>query len=992
MTIQKFVFRLIKRSSGLMMLVMVSVVLLSFQVSGKTFSKQQNVKKQTALNSTDKAELDILKKRINIKAVNSNLQVFLDRLSVESDVFFIYENELINKEITNLEFENEELGEILDKLLTNYDIGFMLLDENRIVIASLESLQDKTGRIKGTVTDEKGVLLPGANVIVDENKFGSACSHRGMYVISNLKPGRYTVKSSFIGYKPQIKTVMVLPGKTTELNFELVAESFQIGGIEVTAAQELLPTEVNSKTEINSGEIEHYQATHLGDVLDLVPGIQKTDNPGIGKTSKVAIRGGSEDALSAFGTKVIIDGIPISNNVNLQYESLVGSKFGGSTMGSSIDLRTIPADNLENIEVITGLPSVKYGDFTSGIINIKTKTGVSPHRLKIKTNPKNNETNLGGGFALNSGASLSYNANAATSQRDLRLDGDEFTRYTGQLVHNDFFFSGCVNNNIKFNMQGIYDEEEPENDYSKTNNYNRGFELGLADWGEYVSQGETSKIEYNAYVRMKRINSRKSKLLTSDIRVLPNGDSVTSYIGVVKNEGLEWTSGATFDWNSVLFTGQYIHKVLAGIQFSYEANTGDGIIIDTLFNYYGADSKKRSYSYDNIPAYKILSLYAEDKITGHLLFDFSLMFGFRYEMYNPQKFNITGLWGDGDIIQSKQGTYFNPRASILVYLSDQNQLRLSAGKTSKAPPLSSLYKPNDVLTWRNPYSRDLHYVTIDLKRPNLKGYSELQFEIGYDHKFFNFLGLSLTGYYKERNNEIESSRLPVFIETDLSGANELFYVDTYSSDENFGSSITKGIEFSLKTNKIKSINTTLIINGSYSYRNKPGSTIIYDKNPDESLGQYENYIVHTSTGDQLYGWTYLAAGNWKDQLQLNYYMQYTHPELGLWITLRAEQLFSDRSKKYNLEPVDESLLNPEKLISREYEGQIKTKPIKWLFNFSISKSLFPGAEVSFYVNNFLDDPAVYSYYQSYNTKIYSNRNPDLFYGLEFSMIFDEIIN
>ena len=80
MTIQKFVFRLIKRSSGLMMLVMVSVVLLSFQVSGKTFSKQQNVKKQTALISTDKAELDILKKRINIKAVNSNLQVFLDRL------------------------------------------------------------------------------------------------------------------------------------------------------------------------------------------------------------------------------------------------------------------------------------------------------------------------------------------------------------------------------------------------------------------------------------------------------------------------------------------------------------------------------------------------------------------------------------------------------------------------------------------------------------------------------------------------------------------------------------------------------------------------------------------------------------------------------------------------------------------------------------------------------------------------------------------------
>jgi hypothetical protein len=37
---------------------------------------------------------------------------------------------------------------------------------------------------------------------------------------------------------------------------------------------------------------------------------------------------------------------------------------------------------------------------------------------------------------------------------------------------------------------------------------------------------------------------------------------------------------------------------------------------------------------------------------------------------------------------------------------------------------------------------------------------------------------------------------------------------------------------------------------------------------------------------------------------------------------------------------------------------IKIKPNKWLFNVNVSKSLFKGAEVSFYVNNFLDDAAV----------------------------------
>ncbi len=931
----------------------------------------------------------LLDKRITVSVNNKTLQYLLDQISILGDIDLVYENELVDKTVTRFKADSMEIGEILKAIQDEYEIGYTVLSD-KVIIASHASLQDKTGRVKGKVTDTKGEILPGANVVISENKYGTACSHKGMYVIRNLTPGQYTVKASFIGYEPQVVTVTVSPGKTTELNFKLKPSSFQIGGIEVTGKQELLPTEVNSKTEIRSGEIEHFQATHIGDVLDLVPGIQKTNNPGIGKTSKVAIRGESEDNLSAFGTKVIIDGTPQSNNVNLQFEALVGSKFGGSTMGSSVDLRTIPADNLENIEVITGLPSVKYGDFTSGIINIRTKIGSRPHRLKVKTNPRNNEANLGGGFKVTDESALSYNLNVARSTRDIRIDGDEYTRYTGQLAYSSILMNS-VKNNIKVNVQAVNDEEEPEQLFDLTNNYNRGFELSLSDWGETIIEGETNKIEYSTYLRMKKINSRKSKLITSDLRILPNGDSVTSYIGVVRNKGMEWSTGGRLDWNNVFFTGSYIHKFLAGAEYSYEANTGDGILIDSLFNYYGPDSKRRSYSYDDIPAYNILSLYAEDKVTGHLLLDFSFMFGFRYEMYNPEKFNFGGLYGDGNIVESKQGTFFNPRASMMIYLSKNNQIRLSAGKVSKAPPLSTLYKPEDVLTWRNPYSKDLRYTTIDLWQPDLEGYSETQYEVGYDHKFFGWLGLSLTGYYKERVNELEYPDIPVFIETDAGETNEIFYVGEYRLGQNGGSSLRKGFEFSLRTNKIKSINTTFMVNGAYSYRNDPGNVMLYDNNPDESLGQYENYIVNTSFGDQLYGWTYLSSGNWREKFQLNYYIQYTHPDLGLWITLRAEQLYTDQTKTYNLVPMDESLISPEKLASRNIERSVKSKPNKWLFNFSISKSLFAGAEVSFYVNNFLDDPAVYSYYSNYNTKTYSTRNPDLYYGVEFSMIFDKIL-
>ena len=195
---------------------------------------------------------------------------------------------------------------------------------------------------------------------------------------------------------------------------------------------------------------------------------------------------------------------------------------------------------------------------------------------------------------------------------------------------------------------------------------------------------------------MERKNSMKSRLRTEYV-VMPNGDTIPSYIGKVETRGIEWTIGGRFEWNKIFYTGNIIHKILLGVDPQYNANSGEGVVFDTVLNYYGVGAGKRPYSFDDIPGQLITSFYFEDKLTGHFLFDFNLMFGFRYEMYRPYKFNLSGLWGDGDIVESHQGTFFNPRANLMVYLSEANQVRLSVGTSSKSPPMSAVYPPENCL-------------------------------------------------------------------------------------------------------------------------------------------------------------------------------------------------------------------------------------------------------------------------------------------------------
>src|SRR5690606_13308462 len=102
-----------------------------------------------------------------------------------------------------------------------------------LLATPLAAVAQNTGRIAGTVTDDLGDPLPGANVVIEGTQLGAATDIDGNYFIIGVPVGTYTVTASFVGYASQtVEGLEVSSGYTTEQNFELGPQ--ELGTIEVT--------------------------------------------------------------------------------------------------------------------------------------------------------------------------------------------------------------------------------------------------------------------------------------------------------------------------------------------------------------------------------------------------------------------------------------------------------------------------------------------------------------------------------------------------------------------------------------------------------------------------------------------------------------------------------------------------------------------------------------------------------------------------------------
>jgi len=200
---------------------------------------------------------------------------------------------------------------------------------------------------------------------------GTISQRNGKFFLEKLKPGKYEVKISFMGYEQRVIEEVMLRMDEPIVNLHKIKIKPNMQSLEEVVIDGSAPRidyRIDKKVINVSKQITSVSGSAV-DVLENVPSI-KVDIEG-----NVSLRGST-------GFTVLIDGRP-------------------SVLDANDALQQIPASTIDNIEIITN-PSAKYDpDGTAGIINIITKKNKLQGFSGIVNANLGLNTKYGGDFLLN---------------------------------------------------------------------------------------------------------------------------------------------------------------------------------------------------------------------------------------------------------------------------------------------------------------------------------------------------------------------------------------------------------------------------------------------------------------------------------------------------------------------------------------------------------------------------------------------------------------
>lgn len=242
--------------------------------------------------------------------------------------------------------------------------------------------QDPAGTLRGSVYDaDFDVPLAGAGVYVVETGQRATTNEQGVYVLENVKAGRYTVIVTKDGYVRAVRAeILVTSGRLTDVSVELTGEFTEMDEfvvqdlLQAAAGSELAAIDVRLQNKaivdaVSAELIKAAGASDAGQAVRVLPGVAVQD-----------------------GKYAVIRGLP---------DRYVSSQMNGVRLPSAdedkraVELDQFPAAVIERIQVTKTFTPDQQGDASGGAVDIRLKSIPDTNVFQLKTTQTYNSQTVG---------------------------------------------------------------------------------------------------------------------------------------------------------------------------------------------------------------------------------------------------------------------------------------------------------------------------------------------------------------------------------------------------------------------------------------------------------------------------------------------------------------------------------------------------------------------------------------------------------------------
>lgn len=722
-----------------------------------------------------------------------------------------------------------------------------------------------TYTIKAVILDKTGEPLSGATMQLVQSGLWGISGKDGEVEIRNVPRLPVAYKVSMLGYK-DVEGEICLDGKD---NVRILMEEESLSMREVVVVAQAGQGGESTTSIIGRQALDHLQATSLKDILQLLPGGVSMKNPSLTSPGQFKVRTLASDDNATFGAAIIINGMPVSTNANMNTGLGLSSISSGN---SGADLRSIATDDIESVEIIRGVASAEYGDVSSGVMIVNKRIGVSDLNMKARIMPGIMQLHAGKGFDIKSAGSLNISADYARGTSDPRFLTDKYNRGILSLAHRKTLLdkTWTLTTNIDLSYTGEWkgaDPDEPEA-MKKFFSSRDAFSLRLSHNGMLkLDKALARTLKYDVALSLSSDRIFNDRLVSVGSGAILDATKDGMYEGTPYPSSYETLSGtrsnpvmywAKFSDLFYLNVGNMSNRFNVGAEWKIEGNRGIGQYDKTLkFKAFAQDRIRR---FCDIPYMNQISAYVEDNVV--------LTFS---ERRYP---NITGQVGvRWTVVQpwrNERMMALSPRLNIAVNPVRYLSLRLGYGISEKVPSLQDLYPSPDYYDFYNMSVSDgqkSYYLystrVFDNKPVSIKTMRGTKYELGFDVRLDNGMSFSVVGYHEKvsrgfgsDNSEWKTLVFDVWNAADVTftGQKPIYDLQNPSRRDtvlynlirpgNPKSRRNRGIEFDFNFGKINATNTSFYLSGAWSETRSSSSNLGYKLPVGEARNYGPVYVVY----------------------------------------------------------------------------------------------------------------------------------------------------